>query len=196
MAVRRALFGPTGRLPSHPEGFDAFLAAGSGIAGVLRLIAETFRTGEACADGLALVTCETAFDARAPLENSIAARHAAHPVMARLEARTGRGPLWRAAGRAYDLEAALDGDFVATVLRPGRVTVPAARGLYALEAEARDGIVTAFTRVTPTDHLLTPGGILERTLASLPADRAGLAPLILDILDPCSPVQLEEVAHA
>ena len=56
--------------------------------------------------------------------------------------------------------------------------------------------MTAFSRITPTDHLLAPGGVLAQCLATLPADRAGLAPLMLEILDPCSPVRLEEVAHA
>lgn len=56
--------------------------------------------------------------------------------------------------------------------------------------------MTRFERVTPTDSLLARGGVLDRTLASLPADKAGLGPLLLDILDPCSPVRLKEVRNA
>ncbi|MEL6196212.1 MAG: hydrogenase expression/formation protein HupK, partial [Pseudomonadota bacterium] len=195
-AVRQTLFGATGRLPGRPADFDAFLAARTGVAGPLHDIAGAFRANEAVADALQPVGPETAFSPKVAVENSIAARHAAHPVMVDLAARFGRGPLWRAVGRAYDLEAALDGGFTAALHGKGRVTVPAARGLYALCAAASGGLVTAFERVTPTDHLLAPDGILARTLASLPADRTGLAPLILDILDPCSPVRLEEAAHA
>ena len=53
-----------------------------------------------------------------------------------------------------------------------------------------------FLRVTPTDHMLAPGGMLEGALAALPADRAGLAPLVLDILDPCRKVMLGRIHHA
>jgi hypothetical protein len=78
----------------------------------------------------------------------------------------------------------------------GRALVPAARGLYAVAARVEGGRVAAFARVTPTDHLLAPGGVLDRSLAALPADRGALAPLLLDILDPCSPVQVMEAEDA
>lgn len=56
--------------------------------------------------------------------------------------------------------------------------------------------MTAFARMTPTDHLLAPGGILEHSLATLPADSGRLVPVLLALLDPCVPVTVEEAAHA
>ncbi len=56
--------------------------------------------------------------------------------------------------------------------------------------------LTAFTRVTPTDHLPAPGRVPEQSLATLPAEKTGLAALVPDILDPCSPVRLEEAQDA
>ena len=53
------------------------------------------------------------------------------------------------------------------------------------------GRVSAFERVTPTDHLTAPGGVLERSLASLGPDAETKAELLLAILDPCAPVTLE-----
>ncbi|MCE8440702.1 HupK protein, partial [Rhodovulum sulfidophilum] len=60
----------------------------------------------------------------------------------------------------------------------------------------REGRVSSFRRWTPTDHLLARGGVLERALASLPRARVELAPLVVDILDPCLPVHFEEAADA
>jgi hypothetical protein len=40
--------------------------------------------------------------------------------------------------------------------------------------------------------MLAPGGMLMRSLASLPPSKAGLAPLVLNILDPCVPVTLTQ----
>lgn len=57
-------------------------------------------------------------------------------------------------------------------------------------------MVTALSRVTPTDHLLAPCGALALSLASLPAAKAGLAALVIDILDPCVAVSVQELAHA
>ena len=54
------------------------------------------------------------------------------------------------------------------VTAQGVAMVPAARGTYAVSAQAQDGRVTQFRRATPTDHMLAPGGIMQRSLASLP----------------------------
>ena len=114
-----------------------------------------------------------------------------------IAAARGKGPLWRAAARLYDLAAIIDGDLPA-VMRPtaGEAVVPAARGSYAVRIEARGDVVTRFDRVTPTDHLLADGGVLDRSLGTLPATKGGLGNLLLDVLDPCSPVRLREVGHA
>ncbi|SHF36572.1 hypothetical protein SAMN05444279_13115 [Ruegeria intermedia] len=191
----RAVFGPAARAPETPGALSDFLASGHGVAPVLARIGGAFATGEAAAD-LPVVSPDTALTPSA-VENSVAARHADNPALRALANRHGRGPLWRAAARLYDIAACLNGTLPAPATpAPGGALVPAARGLYAVRAEARHGRVTAFARVTPTDHLLVPGGVLERSLATLPAEKAGLAPLLLEILDPCSPVRLEELDDA
>lgn len=195
-ALARAIFGPAGRPPATPHDFAAFLASGLGAGPVLAGIAQVFSPGLAVADGLPTLDGTNIWQA-APVENSTAARHVAHPVMRALEASHGRGALWRAAARLYDIGMVLDGGLPPVIdTAPGTAIVPATRGSYAVRIETEGEIVTRFTRVTPTDSLLAPGGILDRALASLPADRAGLGPLLLDILDPCAPVRLEEVRHA
>ncbi|WP_210730676.1 hydrogenase expression/formation protein HupK [Roseicyclus persicicus] len=192
--IRAALFGPAAAAPTTTAETDAFLASGHGLAPLLGRIAGCFGQGVACANGLPLAGPDTGTPAA---ENSPAARRAAHPALAHVEATHGRGPLWRVFGRALDLDAVLSGDLPAPrLLRPGTAQVPATRGLYTVTATQAGGLVTGVSRLTPTDHLLAPGGILALSLATLPADRAGLAPLLLDILDPCSPVRLAEVADA
>ncbi len=195
-AVRHALFGDAAALPSTPEDMTRFLASDHGVAPLLRRIGACFGPGDAVADGLALVDETNAFSL-APVENSAAARRAHLPMLQAVETEWGRGPLWRAIGRMIDLSLILDGDLPCPAAPiAGRAVVPATRRLYAVEARADAGVLTAFFRVTPTDHMLAKDGMLDRALASLPADRTGMAPLLLDILDPCSPVRLEEVAHA
>lgn len=192
-ALRRAVFGRAGRPPETGADFEAFLASDDGVAPVLAALAARFAPGEAVADGLPALTRKTAFEAK-PAENSVAARHARHPAMQHVEARHGRGPLWRAAARLWDIAACLDATLPAPQAPwPGYALVAAARGLYAVLAKVTDGRVSAFARVTPTDHLLAPGGILDRALASVSPINAAL---LLDILDPCTPVTLKEAGHA
>lgn len=191
-----ALFGASGRFPDTPAGFQRWLASGEGCAPVFAGIAAAFAPGEACAT-LPDVTPERPMDAGA-LENSTALRHPGHPVLDQLAAQAGRGPLWRAAARLLDAGACLGADLdaclpVPHLLPDGVVLTPAARGQYALRARARDGRLAELSRVTPTDHLLAPGGMLERSFAALPAAKAPLAALLLDILDPCLPVSLTQV---
>ena len=194
--VAQALFGPTGRLPDTMDEARAFMVAQTGIGALWAQVGGLFRPGEACADALPFVDDATAADPAARVENSCAARVADHPVVAAFGAE-GRGPLWRVIARSYDLQAILKGaPLTAATPAPGRAQVPATRGLYTVVA-AHDGArVTAFARTTPTDHLRADGGVLDMTLATLPADRGALAPLVLDILDPCSPIRLREVRHA
>ncbi len=193
-AMRQALFGPAGQLPETLDAFDAYLAAGTGLADLFQRIDDLFGPGEAVAEALPLVAPETAGQPDALVENSCAARVADHPVVADFARRTGRGPLWRVVARAYDLQALLDGaPLTLAAPEPGIAQVSATRGLYTVTARTDGTRVTAFSRVTPTDHLRAKGGVLDQSLASLPADRAGLAPLLIDILDPCSPVRVTEL---
>ena len=130
-------------------------------------------------------------------DNSVASRMSGHPAMQGIAEARGKGPLWRAAARLYDLAAIMHGDLLSVVTpRPGEAIVPAARGLYAVRIEATGDTITRFDRVTPTDHLLADGGVLDRSLATLPSIKGGLGNLLLDVLDPCSPVRLREVGHA
>lgn len=188
------LFG-TDRAPRAPQDFAAFLDSGRALAGPLRMIRDSFAPREAAAEGLVPVTFATLWNT-APVENSVAGRHAPHPVMDHVARTYGRGPLWRATARLYDIEAAALGQLPVIAAEDGGAMVPAARGAYGVRVTVAEGVVTDLTRVTPTDALLAEGGILDRTLGSLPADKAGLGPLLLDILDPCSPVRLREAADA
>ena len=195
-ALAAALFGPSARLPDSAAGLAAFLASGHGVAPVLAALSTAFAGDAAATPDLPPVDAERAFTPGA-VENSPALRHAAEPAMRAAETAQGRGPLWRALGRAFDLQAAIDHRLPAPRQpAPGWALVPAARGLYAVAATVRDGTVRDFQRVTPTDHMLAPGGMLDEALAALPADRAGLAPLVLDILDPCRKVTLGRIHHA
>lgn len=195
-AVRVAVFGPAG-LPARPAEMTDFLASGQGAAPVLRAIDRAFPGREGVTEALPFADASNLWTG-APIENSPAARQAHRPALAAVEATHGRGPLWRAAARLFDIAALLDNTLPPPESpAPGEALVPATRGLYGLRLRVRDGIVTAFARVTPTDSLLVPGGVLAQSLASLDAARAGQAALLLDILDPCAPVTLTlEAEHA
>lgn len=189
--VAEAAFGALRRPPATSEEFEAFLASGTGAAPVLARIDACFAAGEACANALPPVDAISILGG-APVENSNATRHLDHPVMRHIETMRGRGPLWRATARLYDIAMALDDTLPAIALTgPGQALVPATRGAYAMRIDTDGEIVTHFARVTPTDSLIAPGGVLDRSLATLPADKSGLWTLLLNILDPCSPVRLE-----
>ena len=195
-ALRQAVFGPSGKAPATAADFFAFLESETGCANILRKIDGCFAPGEAVAEELDLVTPESLWSS-VPMENSVAARVAGLPAMKGIANTRGRGPLWRAAARLFDLENVIAGDLPRVVsIKLGEAAVPAARGSYGVRIATKAGNVTGFQRVTPTDHLLAENGALDRALASLPVHKAGLGPLLLDILDPCSPVRLREVKHA
>lgn len=193
--IAAAIFGPAGLPPATPADFTAFMNSDHGAAPVLSRIAQCFAPGEAVTSALPVVTAETIWGA-APVENSTAARHLDHPVLRQIEDRHGRGPLWRAAARLYDIAAVLEGRLPPVLTpAPGEAMVPATRGVYAVRIETEDDIVTGLSRVTPTDSLLAREGILDQSLGRLPAEKAGLGPLLLDILDPCAPVRLVQTDH-
>ncbi|HRK42670.1 MAG TPA: hypothetical protein PLH11_06500, partial [Gemmobacter sp.] len=161
-------------------------------APVMAALARGFRPGEAVSQ---LPVTPNPF-AEIPAENSLATRHARHPRLLAAQAQ-GHGPLAHLMARVLDLEALALGQMPSPRRLPdGTALVPCSRGICALRLRVAGGIVTGFDRATPTDHLLMPGGLLAASLATLPADRAGLAPLLVDILDPCIALQLEGVAHA
>ncbi|MBA83748.1 hydrogenase expression/formation protein HupK [Thalassobius sp. S69A] len=180
--------------PATPQQFEAFMLSDDPLARLLRRVGRVFGPGRAVAQGLELPTAENGFTPGA-VENSVAARVAQDPVMRHVQARHGRGPLWRTVARAVELRKLTEGWQPRIQQTPWGVLAPAARGVYALTATLGNDRVETFHRVTPTDHLLASGGILQASLDTLP-DRAH-ADKLLAILDPCSPVTLTEVpAHA
>lgn len=195
-AALRAIFGTLGRVPRDDFEMQGWMGSGEGASAILMRIDATFLPGEATADDLPLVDDATAFW-RGPVENSCAGRCATHPALGYVEAFHGRGPLWRAAGRMIDLGLILEHDIPAPRTPvPGAALVPATRGLYAVRATVEAGMVTAFDRITPTDHMLVEGGMLDRALSNLRPDRAALAPLLLEFMDPCHPVEIAELGNA
>ncbi|NNF71324.1 MAG: hydrogenase expression/formation protein HupK [Rhodobacteraceae bacterium] len=196
ISVALALFGAPAAPPATAEDFESFLTGGTATGALLNQIDQCFAKGEA-ATGILEPFTRSAPNDVSPAENSVAGRHSLQPVMRHIAETRGRGPLWRATARIYDIAASLNDRLpVAVTDDAGRIFVPATRGAYAVSAQSENGVVTAFARITPTDHLLVADGILDRTLATLPAEKEGLAPLILEILDPCSPLRLKEPGHA
>ena len=203
-SLRQALFGPSVRLPETPADFESFLTSGAAIASLWAKVAGLFAHGQGMSRGLGVgmsealsfVSVETAADPRARVENSCALRVADHPVVAHVAASTGqkRSLLWRLVARSYDLEKLLNhAPLMQATPHRGRAHVPATRGLYTVSAEYDGEKVTRFARVTPTDHLSAPGGVLEQVLATIPPERAAVLPVVMDILDPCSPIDVQEV---
>lgn len=187
-AVVHAGFGPNG-VPLRLADFRAFLNGGLGLAPLLNAIQTRFANRMADTGPVPLVSVDTMFK-KAPVENSVAGRHADHPIMAQIAESYGHGPLWRTMGRVIDLTR----PYPAPRRTAFGTIVSAPRGDYGLRIGTSNGHVTDLTRITPTDHLLARGGILDRSLATL--TDSGLAPLLLDILDPCIPVTVQEADHA
>ena len=177
---------------ARPDRARDWLASGHGVSPVLRAIAGRFEAGEAVAQVPSLHAPLSV----TPQENSPAGRVADDPLMAEIAGAFGRGPLWRAFGRLVDLTRWAENAPEAGRLADGTALVPAARGTYAFRARAVEGLVAEFSRVTPTDHLTAPGGALDQCLAALPVAKRSQAALVVDILDPCVPVRIEEAAHA
>ncbi|GAB1479897.1 HupK protein [Paracoccaceae bacterium] len=187
--VAGALFGPSG-LPKGLDGLADWLATGAGSAPLVAALRDVLQPGEGVIAPLPPPPSPLAPGA---YENSAAGRRGAHPLLRAVEAASGRGPLWRLLGRLADAEAVLAGDLPGVRVENRVAIAPAARGQYALRIDTAGGLVTGLQRRTPTDHLLAPGGALERALA---ASRPALAPLIIALHDPCVPVTAKEAAHA
>lgn len=173
-----------------PGAFGDWLRSDAAFAPVMARIAGRFRGALRLPD-----PGDDRIAAGLACENTPAGRRAAHPLMQAVEAGHGRGMLWRALGRLVDLVATAGGDLPAPrLIAPGAALVAAARGAYLLRAAHSGDRLTALSRVTPTDALLAPGGLIPAALAGLP-DRDSME-LALAILDPCLPVELHEALHA
>jgi hypothetical protein len=184
------LFGPPGVLPTSPGDLADWMQAELPTAELARQIAARFRRGQAIIRALPPPPDPLAEGA---FENSPAARQADHPVLRAVEARDGRGPMWRYLGLLADAETALAGHLPAPRMQGDTAVVQAARGAYALRITRSGGLVTGLVRRTPTDHILAPGGALEQALTGV--DPA-LAPLVVALHDPCVPVTVREATHA
>ena len=178
-----------------PDDLEDWMRQGRGVAPVLAGIAKAF--GPVGPEvNLPFVTPETAL-AEGAVENSVAARQAAHPLVAAVERDTGRGPMWHAVARLVDALAVAAGEVPPPMVLPdGTATVAAARGTYALRARAEAGRITEFARRTPTDHLAAPGGSLARLMAAFAPLTPEQAALLAGVLDPCVPVTVKELADA
>lgn len=184
---------PAGRaptaFPATPEEYELFMLSDAPLAALLRRIGRAFGPGLAVAVR-PFPNANTVMNMGA-LDNSVAARVADDPVMRHVEARCGRGPLWRVVARAVELRRCDQGWQPWPVRHGASVVVPAARGAYAVTAVVCESRVETFHRITPTDHLLASGGVLQASLETL-HDHT-LADALLAVLDPCSPVTLREV---
>lgn len=190
-ALRVALFGQDG-LPRAAD-LAAWSAGPAPLARLVAALQRQFAPGEAISD-LPAMTDPFADD---PSENSLATRHAGHPLLMAAQGACGHGPLVHLLARMVDLDALSRGVFPPPRrMAQGAALVPCSRGLCALELRAVGGTVTRFSRRTPTDHLLMSGGLLAASLATLPPDKADRAPLLAMILDPCIPLHLEAGPHA
>ena len=191
--LREALFGAE-TLPSATA-FPGWTRSEGGLAPLARAVAQSFAPGEARVGLPPLDIGDPLADG--PVENSLSLRHAGHPLLARVQADWGPGPLASLVARLIDLDALSRGEMPAPRrLADGTALVPCSRGLCALRMRQAGGMVTAFTRRTPTDHLLAPGGALEVALRHLPPEKSRLAPLVVELLDPCLPLRLTEPGHA
>jgi hypothetical protein len=186
-----ALFGPTARAPRSDFEMAGFLGSEDGVGPLLHLIGEIFGPRTAIADGLPLVDAETAFRA-VPVENSPAARQAAHPALSYVEATVRpRPPVARGRSGPRPCHDPRRPPPRPVPAPEGCAIVPATRGYYAVSVGTVDGHVKTLSRVTPTDHMLAPGGALEAMLSTLPPDRAMLLPVLMTLVDPCRPLNVE-----
>jgi Ni,Fe-hydrogenase I large subunit len=138
-------------------------------------------------------------------ETGALARMAAHPAVAGIASRHGRGVAARLAARVADVArtagALADGgtparlDAWSTASGAGVAIVETARGLLLHCAEIREDRVTDYAIVAPTEWNFQPGGPLERSLAGLDArDAEALqhdAGLVVQSLDPCVACSIE-----
>lgn len=188
----RALFGTTAGFPDNLPDFRQWLASGEGLAPLLSALDSQFAPAEAASRRLPFT-----LGRGEPCENSPAMRHARHPVMAGIEGERGRGPLWRIVARMLDAAACLGGwQPAARLVGLGLAEAPSARGLYRIAVGIVDGRVTTLRRRTPTDDTCHPDGPLLSALATLPAAKLHLAPLVVECFDPCLPWTVQETADA
>lgn len=134
------------------------------------------------------------------VDTGVAARMADSNLLRGVEARRGRGILWRLAARLADCDRLLRGLSGAeplegaVALAPGVGGAASATGLVLVHAEILRDRVVLFEQMTPTDCALHPRGVLNRMLASGPHDATApvvaVAALTLEAVDPRAPCRL------
>jgi hypothetical protein len=190
-AVRAAVWGDAPP-PETPAQFDRWLRGDNGVSALLRALSRRAVGGLGASCALPIFAGTGAVS-----ENSAAGRYLDHPVMRGIEAREGRGPLWRCYARLLDIGACLDHALPAPCLiAPGIATAPATRGTYLVEAQVADGRVTRLRRQTPTESIAAPGGALCSALRGMPWAARGEAALVVSCFDLCLPWQVTELADA
>jgi hypothetical protein len=209
-ALGRALFGPSGA-PRHIDAFERWIADGE--TAPARALAHVWRRfdsrwGRASlplwrpGDGWSEIDWEHAEIDGGPVETGVAARVRDAHLMREIEARRGRGVIWRLAARLADadriLAALARGETAAPRrLAPGVGVAEAARGTLLIRASAHDGCVDSFDRLSPTDCALHHDGVLTQVLDSLPrrpgAPLRQVAALAMESVDPCVPCRLDVI---
>jgi hypothetical protein len=214
-ALAQALFGREGP-PRHVGAFERWIAVAE--TAPARALAHVWRRwdsrwGRAAlplwrpGDGWSEIDWDHAEIDGGPVETGVAARTRDSDLMREIEARRGRGVVWRLAARLADCdrilaELACDEFEEPRRLAPGVGAAEAARGALLVRAVERDGCVESFERLSPTDCALHHEGVLTRVLDTLPrradAPLKQVAALALESVDPCVPCRLDmrEAGHA
>lgn len=203
-ALRQALFAPFPGAPENLDAFDAFVVAGkTAPARMLARLADGWNPDWGRVDDIDIFEPHEPVDwprptqKGAPVDNSQASRVAETPLLRQIEARQGRGLVWRIAARLVEVDRLLQHKGEASSVT-AHGAANAARGVMMVQGSITpDGRIASLARLSPTDFLIAPGGVLERALATL--DKAGNIPLrnvaqmVVETIDPCVATELEVI---
>lgn len=215
-ALSAALFGRSGP-PRRLSAFEAWLAAGETPSA--RMLDHVWRRWDSrwgrCTpmlwrpgDPFLEIDWGAAEIDGRPVETSVAARVAESDLLREIEARRGRGLVWRLAARIEDSARLIEGlpegspACAPTTLAPGIGAAPAPRGALLVRAVDLGGRATGLARLSATDCALHPHGLMAGVLSALPRRRraplARVAALAIEAVDPGPAVRLrfEETALA
>jgi hypothetical protein len=133
-------------------------------------------------------------------DTGLVARVGDSDLLREIEARRGRGIVWRLAARIVDAGRLLDRlrenrlDDLAFHVQPGVGAALAPNGTVLVEAETEGEAISRYQRLSPADFALHPGGLMHKALATLPkrsrAPLGAIAGLIIEAIDPGIPTRL------
>jgi hypothetical protein len=136
----------------------------------------------------------------AAADTGLVARVSDSDLMREIEARRGRGIVWRLAARLVDAGRLLDRlredrlDGLACHVLPGVGAALAPNGTLLVEAETEGEAISRYQRLSPADFALHPEGLMHKALATLPkrsrAPLGAIASLIIEAVDPGIPTRL------